>query len=286
MAAPSVAVRAVITPSLGATTRVCARRSAWRSIAARAASSRACAVRDAMRYWPTCWPAIAPEPASVSARAALSRASCHSASACAVAARACAKSALTVSMLKVASNWPRRTVSPTFTCTAVSLSVSASAPMLASCQGSMVPVAGTRRGQSAGVAGVSETVSTTGAGSTGLTCPAPGRTRIRAPSTAIASVPAMTASPRCMLHPPSSPPRRIAGARRRTPRDRAWWRSGVAEMSSDGSARPTRACRTCDPKIAASPPSVADGADAAAALARAASARRRRRHPVGEHTNP
>ena len=54
--APTVALRAEITPSSGASTCV------WRSAqllrlrrAARCASSRACAVRSAVRYWLICW---------------------------------------------------------------------------------------------------------------------------------------------------------------------------------------------------------------------------------------
>ena len=139
--APTVALRAEITPSSGASTCVCRSRSACTLACARCASRRACAVRSAVMNWLICWSLKAPLVCSSRARLALTAASASAASASATTARICATSACIMSGAKVASTWPRRTTSPTLTRTSARRRPLASVPMIASCQAAMLPLA-------------------------------------------------------------------------------------------------------------------------------------------------
>src|SRR3989338_5466693 len=144
--APTVAVRAEITPLSGATTWVYLRRNCCAFSVALAASTRACAVFSAVVYcWICCW-LKAPVACSERARSALAAASAALAWASSRLARTWATSACTVSAEKVASTWPALTTSPTFTRTSVRRRPLLSAPMLASCQAATLPLAARRRG--------------------------------------------------------------------------------------------------------------------------------------------
>jgi len=79
--APTVAVRAEITPSSGARTEVCDSRTSCACSCARAAATRARAVASAVMYWLICEALMAPVCDSVRARAALLAASAAAASA-------------------------------------------------------------------------------------------------------------------------------------------------------------------------------------------------------------
>ncbi len=139
--APTVAVRAEITPLSGATTLVYFRRSCWVASAAWAEAMRALAVCSAVLYWLICWALSAPESLSVRARAALATASAAVACASSRAALACATSALTVSAENTASTSPALTVSPTLTRTSVRRKPFDSLLTLASCQAATLPLA-------------------------------------------------------------------------------------------------------------------------------------------------
>ena len=139
--APTVALRAEMTPSSGASTCVWRSRSSCTLAAARVASRRAFAVRSAVRYWLICCALKAPVVDSSRARCALAEASASVASASATPARVWFRSAWIVSGAKVASTWPRRTRSPTPTRTSASRSPLASVPTLASCHAAMLPLA-------------------------------------------------------------------------------------------------------------------------------------------------
>ena len=139
--APTVAVRAEITPLSGASNWVCAKRSCCTLSAARLASSLALAVLANVRYWLICWSLSAPLACRVRALSALPAASAALASASARLALACATSARPLSLENVASTWPTRTRSPTLALTSISLSPSDSLLMMASCHAAMLPLA-------------------------------------------------------------------------------------------------------------------------------------------------
>ena len=138
---PTVAVRAEMTPSSGASTCVLRPRTCCAASTALAASTRAFAVCSAVWYWLICCWLNAPVSCSVRARDALPAASAAVARASANDARAWATSASIVSGEKVASTWPFLTTSPTFARTSSSRSPLASEPTMASCHGAMLPLA-------------------------------------------------------------------------------------------------------------------------------------------------
>ena len=138
---PTVAVRAEITPLSGAVSCEFFSRTCTTDTFARAASTRARAVDSAVVYWAICWALNAPVSFRLSARDALAAASASVACASATAACTCSSSARAVSELKVARTWPFFTISPTVTRTSVSFKPFTSAPMMASCQGAILPLA-------------------------------------------------------------------------------------------------------------------------------------------------
>ncbi len=138
---PTVALRAEITPSSGASTCVLRPRTCCAASTASAASTRAFAVCSLVWYWLICCWLSAPVACRVRARAALPAASAAVARASASEALACAMSACTVSGEKVASTWPFFTRSPTLTRTSASRSPFDSEPTLASCQAATLPLA-------------------------------------------------------------------------------------------------------------------------------------------------
>jgi hypothetical protein len=138
---PTVAVRAEITPSSGASTCVLRPRTCCAASTASAASTRALAVCSVVWYWLICCWLSAPVACSVRARAALPAASAAVALASASEARDCAMSACTVSGENTASTWPFLTTSPTFTRTSASLRPLDSEPTTASCQAATLPLA-------------------------------------------------------------------------------------------------------------------------------------------------
>ena len=146
---PTVAVRAEITPSSGATMRVCASRTSSAWTRARAAARRAAVVCSAVRTWIVACGLMKPCDCNCFERSALALASASAASASTTDAVACARSAETASAAMRASGWPRLTVSPTLTSTSVSRKPESSAPMMASCHAVMLPLAEIVRGQSA-----------------------------------------------------------------------------------------------------------------------------------------
>ena len=139
--APTVAVRAEITPVSGASNWVCVKRSCCTLRAARVASSLALAVLASVRYWLICWSLSAPLACRVRAFSALPLASSALASASARLALAWATSARPRSLANVASTWPLRTRSPTLAFTSSSLRPSDSLLMMASCHAAMLPLA-------------------------------------------------------------------------------------------------------------------------------------------------
>ncbi len=145
--APTVAVRAEMTPLSGASNWVCFSRTCCTARVALAASRRALAVFSAVMYWLICCSLRAPLACSVRAFSALPAASSALASASAMLARPCATSAWTDSSAKTASTWPARTVSPTLARTSVNRRPLASLPMRASCQAVMLPLADSLMGR-------------------------------------------------------------------------------------------------------------------------------------------
>ena len=153
--APTVASRAEMMPSSGASTWVIFRRNCCDWTWACADCTRACAdwtraraVWAAVRYWAICWALSAPLGSTAFARSALACASadaaCDSASparASASAASALARSARTVSVAKTARTCPRLTAAPTSTRTSAIRKPLTSAPIEASCQALMLPLA-------------------------------------------------------------------------------------------------------------------------------------------------
>src|SRR5450830_570150 len=139
--APTVALRAEITPLSGASTWVWRSRSSWVCTLARAASTRAWAARSALRAWLICCSLSAPPACTWRVRLALATASSALASASSRAARAWARSACTVSSARRASCWPARTVSLTLTSTWVRRRPWASRLTRASCQAATLPLA-------------------------------------------------------------------------------------------------------------------------------------------------
>jgi len=100
------------------------------------------------------------------ARSAFTDASAAAATASATPAWICASAACVVSGAKLASTWPRLTMSPTLTCTALRRRPFASAPMLASCHADTVPLAVRRCGSSLrdGVSAVTVSAGLSGSG--------------------------------------------------------------------------------------------------------------------------
>ena len=145
--APTVALRLDMTPLSGATTPVCFKRTCCTTSMALAASSLALAVLSAVVYWLICCSLSAPLACNVRALSALPAASSAVAWASAKLAWACATSALTCSVAKLASTCPLATRSPTLTLTSTSRSPLASLPMMASCQATTVPLAGSLSGR-------------------------------------------------------------------------------------------------------------------------------------------
>jgi hypothetical protein len=168
--APTVALRAEMTPSSGATTAVCVTLS-WRACtAARCASRRARAVRSAVTYWLIVASLSAPVARRLWARSALAAASASVASASASDARVCSRSTCIVSGENVARISPRLTTSPTLTRTSARRRPLASVPMLASCQAAMLPLACTVSGSVARCGRVTTTLSA-GLAATGFFSP-------------------------------------------------------------------------------------------------------------------
>jgi hypothetical protein len=139
--APTVALRAEIMPLSGAVSWPFLNRTCAADSRARAASTRALAVCSAVVYWAICCALMAPVSCRLRARWALAAASAALACDSAKLACTCSTSARAASTLKVASTWPRRTTSPTFTRTSSSFRPLTSAPMLASCQAATLPLA-------------------------------------------------------------------------------------------------------------------------------------------------
>src|SRR5688572_5976623 len=144
--APTVAPRAEMMPSSGARRVVCERRTSCACSAACAASTFACAVFSPVRSCCVSTVESAPVPWSLRARCAFPSASAALASACATLARACATSARTASALKVASTSPCFTLSPTFTRTSSMRRPGTSAPTIASCHATRLPLAASSTG--------------------------------------------------------------------------------------------------------------------------------------------
>ncbi len=139
--APTVALRAEITPLSGAVTCVYFRRSCCCVSVAWADWTRAAPVCSPVTYWVTCWALRAPELSSARARSAFALDSSALAFASSSAARAPSISARTVSSANTASTWPFLTTSPTLTRTSFRRSPFDSLPMTASCQAAMLPLA-------------------------------------------------------------------------------------------------------------------------------------------------
>ena len=139
--APTVALRDEMTPLSGANTWVFVRRNCCAPSNPLAASTRALAVCSEVWYWLICCVLKAPLFCSVRARSALPAASAALASASTRLARACARSAWMLSGANTASTCPARTTSPTLAFTCVRRKPLDSAPMLASCQAAMLPLA-------------------------------------------------------------------------------------------------------------------------------------------------
>ncbi len=156
---PTVAVRAEIVPSSGATTCVCPSRSSSACSLARAAASRAAAVCSSVAVWVAACGLMKPFSARSRERAALVLASASTASASATAARTCARSVCTVSGLIRASNWPFFTTSPTLTSTSVTRKPASSVPITASCHAVTLPRPASVRGHSSRCGVISVTVS-------------------------------------------------------------------------------------------------------------------------------
>ena len=135
-----------MTPSSGASTTACCRRSCRVCSMASAAATRAWAVCCAVAYCSTSWRLSAPLSLRLRARRALPSASAALARASCRLARLCARSACTLRGSNRASTWPRRTPSPTLTSTASSRRPLLSVPTLASCQAAMSPWAERDRG--------------------------------------------------------------------------------------------------------------------------------------------
>ena len=156
---PTVAARAEITPSSGATTRVCERRSSSACTLARAATTRDAAVFSAVRYWLICCLVNAPSGPIWRARSAFAVASAAVACASASAAFDCASSASMVSLSTRARIWPFFTRSPTFASTSVRRWPLISEPITASCQAAMLPLAASVCAHSAGCSVIAVTLS-------------------------------------------------------------------------------------------------------------------------------
>ena len=156
--APTVAVRAEITPSSGASTCAKPRRSCWLPSVLFNASTRAWAVFSSVTYW-LIWLALsAPVVCRLRARSALATASAAVAWASSKLARAWATSACGAAGEKRASTWPLRTTSPTLARTSVSRKPVASAPTTASCQAATLPLAARLTGSTVGLGWVVDTV--------------------------------------------------------------------------------------------------------------------------------
>ena len=156
--APTVAVRAEITPSSGASTCAKPRRSCWLPSVLFNASTRAWAVFSSVTYW-LIWLALsAPVVCRLRARSALAAASAAVAWASSKLARAWATSACGAAGEKRASSWPLRTTSPTLARTSVSRRPVASAPTTASCHAATLPLAARLTGSAVGLGWVVDTV--------------------------------------------------------------------------------------------------------------------------------